>query len=576
MTVRFIVLCLLMFFVAACQSKLPDSAAQHMISSETGAVNAGQKKVAKGPIPDIVQVTPFLVKPAESIQEERYTVVLHDVPVKELLFTLARDSNINIDIHSDIEGNATINAVEETLPSILERLARQVDFIYEIKSGVLVVRPDSKFWHTYKVDYLSMERSSSGSMTLDLKSTGDAKTASSTGVETTNDSKFWQPIVDGIINIIKLDDALIAADLAKREAAEKEAKAAEEDAEDEEKADEEATEEEDSGSDPVITHKSTGTISVLATGRQHKQVQIFFDNIMASSQRQVLIEASIVEVQLNDYFQRGIDWYRFASTGSTFGLGDRARQNVLTSTDTQAVPGSLRAGVNPIFALGHRFVSGGASYVLELKMLEEFGDVTVLSSPKVMAINNQAAMMKVVDEILYFRQEIETERDDEGNITNTEITYTAEKALDGIAMSVTPHISDDGVITLHVRPTISQLIDYKEDFEGNSVPYFQVREMESILRVPDGQTVVLGGLMKDRVSSKRSGLPGLKDIPFIGAMFEAKNREMQKVETAIFFRPTIMTPEKMRDVVESSKFSFKTVKDRFGEGKDWDSIKRKD
>ncbi|MBF0381359.1 MAG: hypothetical protein HQL69_10095 [Magnetococcales bacterium] len=575
MAVRYIAFCLLMFFVVACQSKLPDSAANHLVSHKTGKFKSGPKKVAKGPIPDIVQVTPFLSEPSKKVEEERYTVVLHNVPVKELLFTLARDSNINIDIHSDIEGNATINAVEETLPSILDRLARQVDFIYEIKGGVLIIRPDSKFWHTYKVDHLSIERASTGSMSLSLDSSGDAESSSTTEVTTTNNSEFWQPIVDGIIGIIKLDDALIAAEVAKREAAEKDAKAADDEGEEEDEK-EEAEEVEEAEEDPVITHKSTGTISVLATSRQHKQVQIFFDSIMAASQKQVLIEATIVEVQLNDYFQRGIDWYRFASTGSTFGFGDRARQNVLTSTSTQAVPGSLRAGVNPIFALGHRFVSGGASYVLELQMLEEFGDVTVLSSPKVMAINNQAAMMKVVDEILYFRQEVETERDDEGNITNTEITYTAEKALDGIAMSVTPHINDDGIVTLHVRPTISQLIDYKEDLEGNSVPYFQVREMESLLRVPDGQTVVLGGLMKDRVSRKRAGLPVLKDIPVIGAMFEAKNREVQKVETAIFFRPTIMTPEKMRDVVESSKFSFAEVKKRFGDEHDWESIKRKE
>ncbi|MBF0193764.1 MAG: hypothetical protein HQL71_04365 [Magnetococcales bacterium] len=586
MTVRFIVYSLLMVFVAACQSKAPDSAVQHLISAKTGGVNAGKKKIAKGAIPEIVQATPFLVKPEKNIQEERYTVVLHDVPVKELLFTLARDSNINIDIHSDIEGSATINAVEETLPSILERLARQVDFLYEIKNGVLVIRPDSKFWQVYNVDHLSMERSSSGSMSLGLKSGSEVETTSTSDVTTSNDSKFWQPIVDGIINIIKLDDALVASEVAKRESAEKKSNAADEEVADEESTDEEAATEEDSGDDPVITHKSTGTISVLATSRQHRQIQIFFDNIMASSQRQVLIEATIVEVQLNDYFQRGIDWSKSSTSSTSPGINAGFGNAATATATTTAFTGSNLASS---FSVGQQISSKliGGSLTVAMQFLDEFGDVSVLSSPKVMAINNQAAMMKVVDERIYFKLDITpaTSTTTNGVTTTTPLQVESEKqtSLEGVLLSVTPHINDNGIITLHVRPTISQFMGWITDpsvtdgvATNNKVPQFQVREMDSILRVPDGQIVVLGGMMRDKVTSKVTKIPGVSMIPFLGAAFEKKTREVNKTELAIFLRPTIITPQKMRDEVDSMNLSFEEIKNRFGNDKAWNSIKRKD
>jgi MSHA biogenesis protein MshL len=570
MTHRYIVFSLLMFFVSACQSKPPDAAAQHLISHKTGQLQASSHKIAKGPIPDIVQATPFLVTPAQSIQEERYTVVLHDVPVKELLFTLARDSNINIDIHSDIEGNATINAVEETLPSILERLARQVDFIYETKGGVLIVRPDSKFWHTYNVDYLSMERTSSGSMSLSLESGGEGDATSTADTETTNDSEFWQPIVDGIINIVKLDDAQIAIKEAKRSAA-KGTVVAEEDAADEDKnkEDDAAATETTATDDPVVVHQATGTISVLATSNQHKQVQVFFDQILNSAQRQVLIEATIVDVQLNDYFQRGVDWSvvtNSSASGTNMNIGN------LATNSTSGLTGSLTSGVSPLLAIGSKLTTGITSFTAELKVLDEFGDVKILSSPKVMAINNQAAMIKVVDEIVFSKTETTNSTDANGNVVQA-VNTEAQKALEGIIMSVTPHINDNGIVSLHVRPAISQLIGSDA---ATGTPYFQVREMDSVLRVPSGQTVILGGLMRDRVATGNNGIPGLSQLPFLGRLFESKTREVKKIETAIFLRPTIMSPENMRDEVEKTELSFEDVKNRFDNGLDWGSIKRKD
>ncbi len=275
--------------LSACMSAPPDISEHHLVTNDQVGLHQQESvKLPDEPIPDIVQVTPFLSKPTATEKEEHYTVVLHDIPVRELLFTLARDSNINIDIHPDIKGNVTINAVEETLTSILERLARQVDFIYEYKHDVLVIHPDSKFWHTYNVDYLSMKRKSSGSMSLSLEAGGDVEASSKADVDTENDNEFWDPIIDGIKAIIETDDAQRAAEAEARAAAEDTKKSDGDGSEGETGGDAAAAEQPaeadaaapaaggegggEGAGDSVIAHQATGVISVLATTRQHEQI----------------------------------------------------------------------------------------------------------------------------------------------------------------------------------------------------------------------------------------------------------------------------------------------------------------
>jgi general secretion pathway protein D len=179
-----------------------------------------------------------------------------------------------------------------------------------------------------------------------------------------------------------------------------------------------------------------------------------------------------------------------------------------------------------------------------LKTLETFGNAQVLSSPKMMAMNNQTAILKVVDNLVYF-----TVREDvvAGN-TNTNNTVartsTPHTIPVGVVMSVTPQISETGDVTLIVRPTISREKenDRVEDpaNEGNLIPQIQVREMESVLQVSSGQTVVLGGLMQDAVSRSDNAVPGLSALPLVGDLFKSKNNQAKKSELVIFLKPTVI------------------------------------
>ncbi len=179
-------------------------------------------------------------------------------------------------------------------------------------------------------------------------------------------------------------------------------------------------------------------------------------------------------------------------------------------------------------------------------MLQEFGDVKVLSSPKIMAINNQTALLKVVDNVVYFTIEADTVTSE--TLAQTTFTTTPHTVPVGFVMSVTPQISREQAVILNVRPTISRITGFvadpnpalaAEDIES-LVPQIQVREMESVLRVRSGQIAVLGGLIQDSIDLQDAGIPGLTELDVVGDAFTYRNNQLKKSELVIFLRPRVV------------------------------------
>jgi len=529
---------------------------------------------SEGDIPDIVHATPYL--PPAHPQEERYTIVVFDVPVREVLFTLTRNSRIQTDIHPAIEGHVTLNAVEQTLPAILESLSRQVDLVYELKGENLIIRPDHPYWHTYKVDYLNMKRESSGSMSLSLESGANQGISASGGADITAEFEmdFWEPLVEGIKKIIKVDNAERTKWRAKSMDASKEVQEAGSGSDGEPKKGKGKEKGKDKGNEKpeeesLVVHKATGVLSVSATKGQHKQIQEFLDMIVATAHQQVLIEATVVEIRLNDYYIHGVDWGRVTGGGSgtSLGIGERVLgeggSSVIGLIDSGQMTKTFGgADGSPLFGIGHQIKTGaGKNNVISasLRLLNEFGDVTVLSSPKVMTLNNQTAVMKVGDQHIYFETKFE-ETSTESETSNTvrkkgKTTFNKKEALEGLILSVTPNVESSGIVSLHVRPVLSQKIGVFAGPDGNEYPQFQIREMDSVLRVTTGQVVVLGGLMKDFAESKKTTLPGLGELPLASYLFGTQSRTLSKTEMAIFIRPTIMTPDTLREQMDRNHFS---------------------
>jgi general secretion pathway protein D len=292
----------------------------------------------------------------------------------------------------------------------------------------------------------------------------------------------------------------------------------------------------------VIANPETGLLNIRATSRQHEKIQEFLDQVMANSRRQVLIEATVAEVQLNNQYQRGIDWQRLRSGAAAvgvpaFGTGGRGLE---FRQQSNATPGGFNSNV---------FVLGGAVTGLNLnfaiKLLESFGDVRVLSSPKLNVLNNQFAVLKVVDNIVYFTVQVQVSQVAQVGSLRSVTTVPATVPV-GLVMTVFPQISEHDSISLSVRPSISRLLRFVQDPNpdlgviGNFIPEIQTREMESVLRLESGQVAVLGGLMEDRVSNNEDAIPGVRTIPGIGQLFSQRTDENRKTELVIFLRATVI------------------------------------
>ena len=249
-------------------------------------------------------------------------------------------------------------------------------------------------------------------------------------------------------------------------------------------------------------------MTIRATHKQHEEIQRFVDQVLANVQKQVLIEATIAEVQLSDQYQVGVDWQAISGSGSF--------------TYKQSFIGANLANP-PFYSFGyHNPTSRLGDLSATVRLLEQFGKVKVLSSPKIMALNNQTAILKVVDNIVYFTTDIEI--NDSQNSTRETITTEINTVPVGLVMSLTPQISDNDVVTLNIRPTISRIINFKADPNPilaeagtvNLIPEIQVREMESVLKINNGDIAIIGGLMEDVIDQKTQGVPVLSKLPLIG------------------------------------------------------------
>ena len=501
-------ICVVVTLLLSCSpAKPPEQSAGHL--------DKDQVKDIPAPIPAPVNRTVLLPEPEQRPPLETYTVVVNDVPVRELLFSMARDAKLNLDIGQDISGNVTLNAIDQTLPQILERLTRQADIRYELDGDNLRVSADKPYVRNYKIDYLNMARSSEGlvSVATSVGKTGAAAgqgNTSTAGNDSTtvmnmkSDNQLWATLSRNLALILgELPQQSEAGDIP--------------------------------DSTRVIVNRESGVIAVNATYKQHQLVQAFIDDVLNSAKRQVLIEATIAEITLSDRYQSGVDWSLVASDpadGVSFNTN-------LAGTNLSQPPFSLLTIANTV---------SGDALNLTLKALEEFGDVQVLSSPKVIALNNQTAMLKVVDNLVYFEVEVQTTAASSTSASVTTIETEINTVPVGFVMSVTPFINEQEVVTLNVRPTISRVIDSVADPNPalanagvvSEIPVVQVREIESVLKVNSGDTAIIGGLMQDVKNKRNTGVPVLSSIPWIGKLFSYEDDQREKSELVIFIRPVVV------------------------------------
>jgi MSHA biogenesis protein MshL len=503
-----------------------------------------------GNIPPHVQVAPILPKPRPVAKPETYSVVVNNVRVQDLLFALARDARLNIDVHPDIAGTVTLNAIDQTLPQILNRMARQVDLRYEMDGQNLVILRDIPFLRAYRVDYLSAARNvrmQSNSNTQFASSSsgggGGGGTGATASINVNSENQLWDSIVANVKDILQETDKLIPSGATGAGFPASAPPAPQAPAAGVAPAQTGITSPPASNQAPtfreaahVIANRETGILYVRATSKQHEKVQEFLDQVITTAKRQVLIEATVAEVQLNNQYQRGIDWSRVRTGGSGFSL-------IQTSANTPA-----GIGTNA-FTVG--YATAGINFTSAVKLLESFGDVKVLSSPKLSVMNNQTALLRVTRDIVYFTMTpSSTSATAAGGgtvVAPATFTTTPNVAAEGFMMSVLPQINEADAVVLNVRPTIRRKVGDATDpnpaltaANPNLIPIFETREFDSILRIQSGQIAVLGGLMQDSATNIEDTIPGIRDIPGLGQLLAQRKDTNLKTELVIFLRATVV------------------------------------
>lgn len=310
----------------------------------------------------------------------------------------------------------------------------------------------------------------------------------------------------------------------------------------------------------MILNPGSGVVLVKAYPAELRAVENYLRITQVIVERQVMLEAKIIEVALNEEFQSGVNWAWFGGTDNRYAVGPVApgttlrTTGALTNGNGSVIPGGAGAGVassvaatalgKGMFGLAFQMTNFAAL----LNFLESQGDVQVLSSPRIATINNQKAVLKVGSDE-FFVTNVSTSTTTSGTSSVTTPTITLQPFFSGIALDVTPQIDDNNQIILHVHPSVSVVSEKQKTIDLGSLGTFNlplamstVNETDSVVRVQDGNIVAIGGLMKQEQSSDRSGLPGASGSG-LGLLFSQRGSLLKKRELVILIKPTVIRNE---------------------------------
>lgn len=479
---------------------------------------------ATSTIAPAVLIPPLPLPNAESINEEHFDITADSLPAHEFFMGLVQGTDYNMIVHKEVGGNISLKLKNVTVEEVMQVVQRVYGYEYVKNGNIYQVFPASLQTEIFQINYLDIERKgqsdtqvSAGSISTSGNSSSDSgsdsDTVVSTHITTKTSANFWSELKTTLETIVNGD-----------------------------------------GRNIVVTPQS-GVIVVRALPSEIAVVREYLAKTELILHRQVIIEAKILEITLNDGFQSGINWTALGrpENGKTINLS----QGSSTLNSQNNMGGILTADLNL-----HDFTA-------VIKLLETQGSVQVLSSPHVSTVNNQKAVIKVgTDE--FFVTSVET-------TTTTGTSTTSTPSIDltpffsGIALDVTPQVSENGKIVLHIHPTVSEVEDQQKDIsigsENFRIPLAQssIRESDSIVHAQSGQIIIIGGLMKSMTNDSQAKVPGLGDIPAIGELFKQRRKTTYKTELVILLRPVLATTDSLQDELKSSLKLFKSLQPLSGQ-----------
>ncbi len=491
---------------------------------------------------------------AKKVPEKFYSFFVRDADVQELLMALSRESELNIVIDPELSGKVTIDLKRVTLKEVLDAILSPLGWTYRIDGKFIrVLRPQMES-RIFTLNYLATKRS--GKREVYANTGGGLQTGTLLGQQTGTLSGQQTAVSPGSSNtgysgLISVDEVDLWEEIEKGLEAiifgsvdEKAKQASPE-------SGKMTVARTDEKGKKLVINKTTGTIFVTDYPVNLNKVASFLETVEGSSQRQVTIQAKIMEVILSDAFKEGINWQvieglpRFVNL--SWGLTDKAGTtgfpggSLTSSTDTVSTPGTFK--ISPfggILAIG----AGGSEVLLSdiIQAISEQGDIKVLSSPTISTLNNQKAIIRVGNQDVFFITGAVS--------TQTTVTqFIQPMTIDiGIILDVTPQIAEDGSIIMNIHPSITDKIGEKTSPDGRSTfPLLSVRETDTTVRVRNGQTIIIAGLMQEKTEETYTGVPGLRSIPLLGGLFRYKSEAKENTELVIMITPTVQVGKKVEE-----------------------------
>ena len=530
-----------------------------MISLAVGCAALPKKEPAKLPYPAAAPSPPppreklkELVVPqreeAKKIPKKLYSLSARDANIQEVLLAFSKESDRNIVIDPELSGKVTVDLKQVTLKEALEAILSPMGWTYRLDDKFIKIARPQMETRLFTLNYIATKRS--GKREVFASSGGGLQTGSLPGQPSAPSPAGARTGYSDLISVDEMDlwkeiqkglEAIIFGTAEEKEAAADPGKT--------------SWTRVDRQGKKLIVNKSSGVIWVTDYPAHLHKVASFLETIEGSSQRQVTIQAKIMEVILSDEYRAGINWKVIQglprSLNLAWGLTNQAGTTGFpggasgitpgTGAGVIATPGTFR--INPfggIFALGAAGTEVALSDIMQA--ISEQGEVKILSSPTISTLNNQKAIIRVGNQDVFFIT---------GAVaTQTTVTQTIQPmTIDvGIILDVTPQISPDGTIIMTIHPSITEKTGEKVTPDGKTTfPLLSVRETDTTVKVKDNETIIIAGLMQEKKEQTVIGIPGLQSIPLLGWLFRYKAEKKSNTELVIMITPTLQVGKKVED-----------------------------
>jgi len=443
---------------------------------------------------------------------KRYTLVMAGADARELFLSLARENDFNLVLSPEVSGTVTMDIKEATAEELMDEVCGMLGCRAVFGGNTVRVAPEKRVTRVFPVDYLLTGRTGSGSLMASTSTSGgggggggasgvgagssttSSESQSTNTVVTEEKGDFWGGLAEEV-------GALLSP-----------------------------------GSGKVVVNRTSGTVTVTDYMANVERVERYLRMIEARVRTGVVIETRIMEVTLDDSTKYGIDWSALPDLSSlslSGGLtgGATAAQGLSTGSTT--------------FQLG----VAGSKFNAFLDAQAQAGNLNVLSAPKVSTLNNQKAIIRIGRQDVFFRAVVTPASTTSAAFT----TYTPDSVTEGIILSVTPQVGQDGRIMLAIHPTITEKVGTAVAPDKNSAPILDVRETNTVVTVADGETVFIGGMMQERTQETVKSVPLLGDIPYLGALFRSNEQIKKKTELVILISPRVVRSGEGVEIAERER-----------------------